>query len=269
MKVGIIGCAGRMGQMLVQEVLQTEGCELSGGVEEPGNTALGEDVAGYCGFSESGIVISDNPGALFEISDVIIDFSLPTATAKHMELAEIYGISLILGTTGHDDSDFSLIEKAAEKIVIVKAMNFSIGVNVILALTEKISGLLNEDYDIEVFEMHHKHKIDSPSGTAIALGEAAARGRSIQLDDVSIKGRRGITGTRKKGAIGFSSLRGGEVVGDHSIIFAGESERVELSHKADSRRIFSKGAVLAAQWATGQKPGLYSMLDVLGLKKDS
>jgi len=205
---------------------------------------------------------------LFEASDVIIDFSLPSATAKHIEFAKTHGTNLILGTTGHDDSDFSLIKKAADRIAIVKAMNFSIGVNVILALTEKASSLLNEDFDIEVFEMHHKHKIDSPSGTAIALGEAAARGRSVRLDDVLVKGRHGITGARKKGDIGFSSMRGGEVVGDHSIIFAGESERIELNHKAASRRIFSRGAILAARWVTVQKPGLYSMLDVLGLNKD-
>jgi 4-hydroxy-tetrahydrodipicolinate reductase len=267
MKIGIVGCAGRMGQILVQEVLKTKGCELAGGTEGSNNVALGADVATYSGLPECGMVISEDTETLFGASDVVIDFTLPALTAHHLELARTYNTSVILGTTGHNENEFELIEKAAKNVAIVKAMNFSIGVNALFALTEQLSTLLDDHFDVEIFEMHHRHKVDAPSGTAIALGEAAAKGRSVVLSDVSVSGRGGITGARKKGEIGFTSLRGGEVVGDHSVIFAGDSERIELTHKAASRGIFSKGAVFAALWTNGQSSGLYDMLDVLGFKK--
>ncbi|MBT3991233.1 MAG: 4-hydroxy-tetrahydrodipicolinate reductase [Rhodospirillaceae bacterium] len=266
MKIGIVGCAGRMGQMLVQEVTNTDGCELTGGTEGPGNPALGSDVAAHAGLSACGLEISEDAAALFAAADVIIDFTLPVATPHHLELAKTHNTALILGTTGHDADGLALIEAAAKDITIVKAMNFSIGVNVLFALTEQLSGILDDDYDIEIMEMHHKHKVDAPSGTAIGLGEAAAKGRGVKLDDVSARGRDGITGARNKGDIGFTSLRGGEVVGEHTVVYAGDSERVELVHKAASRGIFSKGAVRAASWTEGQAPGLYDMLDVLGFK---
>jgi 4-hydroxy-tetrahydrodipicolinate reductase len=266
MKIGIVGCAGRMGQMLVQEVSNTENYELAGGTEGPGNAALGSDLAAHAGLPASGLKISGDAAALFQAADVVIDFTLPAATPLHLELAQKHQTSLVLGTTGHDEDGLAAIEAAAKNVTIVKAMNFSIGVNVLFALTEQLSGILDDDYDIEIMEMHHKHKVDAPSGTAIGLGEAAARGRGVNLDDVSARGRDGITGARKQGDIGFTSLRGGEVVGEHSVIYAGENERVELVHKAASRGIFSKGAVRAAGWTEGQAPGLYDMLDVLGLK---
>jgi 4-hydroxy-tetrahydrodipicolinate reductase len=269
MKIGIVGCAGRMGRILVQEVAKTKGCQLAGGTEGPNNVALGEDVAVYAGLPECGVVISEDTEKLFRISDVVIDFTLPMLTAQHLKLAETYNTSVILGTTGHDENEFMSIEEAAKSVIIVKAMNFSIGVNALFALTEQLSSLLDDNFDVEIFEMHHRHKIDAPSGTAIALGEAAAKGRSVVLSDVSVRGRDGIAGARKKGNIGFTSLRGGEVVGDHSVIFAGDSERIELTHKAASRGIFSKGAVFAALWTRGQSPGLYDMLDVLGFTKDA
>lgn len=266
MKVGILGCAGRMGRMLVQEVLNDDACELVGGSEVSDSVSIGIDIAAYAGLPECGINISKLTGSLFAESDVVIDFTLPTATLLHLELAQANNTNLILGTTGHDDKGLHAIEKATENIAIVKAMNFSIGVNVLFALTEQLSSILGDDYDVEILEMHHKHKIDVPSGTAIGLGEAAAKGRGVNLDSVAARGRDGIVGARKKGEIGFASLRGGEVVGDHSIIFAGENERVELFHKASSRGIFSKGAVRAAHWVDGQTSGLYNMLDVLGLR---
>lgn len=264
MNIGVVGCAGRMGQMLVQEILGTDGCELSGGTEGPGNPALGKDVAAHAGLEACGLTISDDAAQLFQDSDVIIDFTLPVTTKTHLDLACQHNVKLILGTTGHEPAQIKEIQEAAQTATIVKAMNFSIGVNVLFALTEKLSGILDDDYDIEIVEMHHKHKVDAPSGTALGLGEAAAQGRGVELDQVSARGRDGITGARKTGDIGFTSLRGGDVVGDHSVVFAGEGERVELTHKAASRVIFSKGAVRAARWAADQPAGLYSMQDVLG-----
>jgi len=265
MKIGIVGCAGRMGQMLVQEVSNTDGCELAGGTEGPGNPALGKDVAGHAGLPDCGLTISEDAAALFAAADVIVDFTLPVATPLHLELAQKNNTSLVLGTTGHDADGMVAIEAAAKNVAIVKAMNFSIGVNVLFALTEQLSGILGDDYDIEIVEMHHKHKVDAPSGTAIGLGEAAAKGRGVALADVSDRGRDGITGARTKGNIGFTSLRGGDVVGEHTVVYAGESERIELVHKAASRGIFSKGAIRAGRWTEGQAPGLYNMMDVLGL----
>jgi 4-hydroxy-tetrahydrodipicolinate reductase len=269
MKIGIVGCAGRMGQILVQEVLKTKSCELAGGTEGSNDDSIGADVAAYAGLPECGMVISEDTETLFGASDVIIDFTLPALTARHLELAQRHGTCVVLGTTGHDKEQIGSIEKAAKNATIVKSMNFSIGINALFALTEQLSNLLDDHFDIEVFEMHHRHKVDAPSGTAIALGEAAAKGRSVVLSDVSVRGRDGITGARNKGAIGFTSLRGGEVIGDHSVIFAGDSERIELTHKAASRGIFSKGAVFAALWAGGQPPGLYDMLDVLGFTNET
>ncbi len=266
MKIGIIGCAGRMGQMLVKEVLATEGCELAGGTEGPGNSALGKDMAAHAGLEPCGLEITEDADVLFAGSDVIIDFTLPATTQNHLELAKQHQTALVLGTTGHEADGLAAIEASAQDITIVKAMNFSIGVNVLFALSEQLAATLDDDYDIEIVEMHHKHKVDAPSGTAIGLGEAAAKGRRVNLDDVAARGRDGITGERRKGDIGFTSLRGGEVVGEHSVIFAGGSERVELVHKAASRGIFSKGAVHAARWTEGQAAGLYDMLDVLGFK---
>ncbi len=266
MKIGIAGCAGRMGQMLVQEVLKTSGCVLAGGVEGSNSPAIGADVTGYFGFPESRLIISDASEHLFKVSDVVVDFTVPTATAQHLKFAQNNNTSLILGTTGHDQKELLEIEKTASRVVIVKAMNFSIGVNALFAVTEQLSSLLDDDFDIEILEMHHKHKVDAPSGTALALGEVAAKGKGVKLDDVAVRGRNGLIGERKKHEIGFASLRGGEVVGDHTVIFAGENERIELIHKASSRSIFSKGAIFAALWTKGQSPGLYNMLDVLGFK---
>jgi 4-hydroxy-tetrahydrodipicolinate reductase len=269
MKIGVVGCAGRMGKNLAKEIFKTKGCEFSGGTEGPKNAALGEDMGVHLGLPECGKIITEDTEGLFMASDVVIDFTSPKVTAKHLKFAQKHGTSVILGTTGHDENEYLFIKEAAENVAIVKAMNFSIGVNALFALTEQLSNLLDDNFDVEIFEMHHKHKVDAPSGTAIALGEAAAKGRSVDLSDVGVRGRDGITGARKKGEIGFTSLRGGEVVGDHSVIFAGENELIELTHKASSRGIFSKGAVFAALWTGGQLPGLYSMLDVLGFTKNS
>jgi 4-hydroxy-tetrahydrodipicolinate reductase len=254
-----------MGQMLVRQVAETAGTELAGGTELSGDAALGADVAVIAGLQAAGINITDDASAVIAAADVAIEFSLPAATAAHVELAAASGTPLVIGTTGHDGSQMGLIEAAAQKSAIVKAMNFSAGVNVLFALTERLAATLDEDFDIEIFEMHHKHKVDAPSGTAIGLGQAAARGRGVVLDDKAVRGRDGISEERQPGDIGFASLRGGDVVGEHSVVFAGAGERVELHHKAASRVIFAAGAVRAALWLEGKEPGLYDMLDVLGL----
>jgi 4-hydroxy-tetrahydrodipicolinate reductase len=264
MKIGILGCAGRMGQMLVRQVNETAGAELAGGAEAAGHPALGADIAATAGLEAISIAISDDAGAVIVAADVAIEFSLPAATAGHVKLAAASATPLVIGTTGHDEGQMDLIRAAAEQCAIVKAMNFSAGVNVLFALTERLAATLDEDFDIEIFEMHHQHKVDAPSGTALGLGQAAARGRGVDLDAKAVRGRDGISPERRPGDIGFASLRGGDVVGEHSVIFAGAGERVELHHKAASRVIFAAGAVRAALWLEGREPGLYDMLDVLG-----
>lgn len=253
-----------MGRMLIQEVLGTAGAELAGGVE-PSGPAVGQDLGTLVGAKPVRIAVGTDARALFTASDAVIDFTVPAATKAHAEFAAAAGKALIIGTTGLGDDVNGVIAAAAKKAVIVQAPNFSVGVNVLLALTEKLAGTLGADYDIDILEMHHRHKVDAPSGTALGLGAAAAKGRKVALKDVARTVRDGQVGARPSGEIGFATLRGGDVVGDHSVIFAGDGERVELTHKASSREIFAKGAVRAALWCAGKKPGLYSMRDVLGL----
>jgi len=265
MKIGIVGCAGRMGRILAAEVLSTEGSQLAGGTEQTGSEFIGQDVAELAGRDAAGIKVGDDAGALFQAADAVIDFTVPAATAAHAALAADTGRALIVGTTGLEDGHMAALDAAAEKAVIVQAANMSVGVNLLLGLTEQVAGALGEDYDIEIFEMHHRHKVDAPSGTALALGQAAAAGRGVELAKVSQRVRDGHTGARNPGDIGFATLRGGDVAGDHTVIFAGDGERVELTHKAGSRAVFARGAVRAALWTGGKAPGRYSMLDVLGL----
>ena len=264
MKIGIVGCAGRMGRMLIQEVLATPGAELAGGVE-PSGPAVGQDLGTLVGAKAVRIAVGSDIKALFAASDAVIDFTVPAATKMHAELAASMGKALVIGTTGLTDEVRAVIAAASKKSVIVQAPNMSVGVNVLLALTEKLAAALGPDYDIDILEMHHRHKVDAPSGTALGLGEAAAKGRKVALKDVAKHTRDGQVGARPVGEIGFATLRGGDVVGDHTVIFAANGERIEITHKASSREIFAKGAVRAALWAAGKKPGLYSMRDVLGL----
>lgn len=264
MKIGIVGAAGRMGRMLVAAVLNTEGAELAGGTEAEGHPDLDRDLAELAGHAAAGVALTSDPRALFEASDAVIDFTVPAATAAHAALAAETGTRLVIGTTGLEVQHQDAIERAAEKTAVVQSANFSVGVNVLLGLVEQAARILPEAYDIEVLEMHHRHKVDAPSGTALALGHAAAAGRDVNLDDVAQRVRDGITGERRAGDIGFATLRGGDVVGDHTVMYAGPGERIEITHKAASREIFAGGAVRAAMWATAQKPGLYNMKDVLG-----
>lgn len=262
LKIGIVGCAGRMGRMLVSEVLSTPGCALSGGTE-PAGPHVGTDIGLLVGPKPIGINVSTDAASLFAASDAVIDFTVPAATLHHASLAARTGKILVAGTTGLTPEMIDALKSAGQKTPVVFAPNFSIGVNVLFALTEKLSATLGAEYDIDILEMHHRHKRDAPSGTALGLGEAAARGRGVKLTDVARKSREGEIGARPSGEIGFATLRGGDVVGDHTVMFAADGERVELTHKASSRAVFAKGAVRAAMWAAGRAPGFYSMRDVL------
>jgi len=264
MKIGIVGAAGRMGRMLIAAVQAAEGAELAGGTEAADHPEMSRDLGELAGGEAAGVALTSDPRALFKAADAIIDFTVPTATAAHAVLAAENGTVLVIGTTGLDGEHQAAINVAGERAVIVQAANFSVGVNVLLGLVEKAASILPDVYDIEVLDMHHHHKVDAPSGTALALGEAAAAGRNVNLDDVACKSRDGIIGARPKGEIGFATLRGGDVVGDHTVMYAGPGERVEITHKAASREIFANGAVRAAMWGCSQQPGLYSMKDVLG-----
>jgi 4-hydroxy-tetrahydrodipicolinate reductase len=265
MKIGIVGCAGRMGRMLIQEVLRTPGAELAGGTEPAGGAAVGQDLGTLVGAKPARIAVGTDTKALFAASDAVIDFTVPAATKVHAELAGLLGKALIVGTTGLSDEVRATIAAAAKKTAIVQAPNMSVGVNVLLALTEKLAATLGTDYDIDILEMHHRHKVDAPSGTALGLGEAAAQGRKVALKDVARTTRDGQVGARPVGEIGFATLRGGDVIGDHTVVFAADGERIEITHKASSREIFAKGAVRAAMWCKARPSGLYSMRDVLGL----
>lgn len=265
MRIGIVGGSGRMGQMLIREVLGTKGATLSGATERPGSAAIGRDLGTLIGTDPIGVALTDDPATLFANSDTVIDFTVPAATIIHAALAAQHGTALIVGTTGLSPEDHAGLTEAAAKAPLVVAANFSLGVTLLAGLVRKVAATLGPDWDIEIVEMHHRHKVDAPSGTALALGHAAAAGRGVDLADVKDAVRDGHTGARTVGDIGFATLRGGDVVGDHTVIFATEAERLELSHKAGSRTIFARGAVRAALWAAGRTPGLYSMDDVLGL----
>ncbi len=264
MKIGIVGCAGRMGRTLVAEVEATDGAVLGGGSEQANSPFIGEDIALLAGLPAAGIMVGPDAAGLFAVCDAVIDFTAAAAAPVHAALAAKFGKVLVIGTTGLDGAQQQAVETAAAKTAIVQAANMSVGVNLLLGLTRQVSAILGDDYDIEIVEMHHRHKVDAPSGTALALGRAAADGRAVALDDKAQRSRDGLVGARRAGDIGFATLRGGDVVGDHTVVFAADGERIELSHKASSRGVFAKGAVRAALWAGGKPPGLYSMTDVLG-----
>ncbi|NQW02017.1 MAG: 4-hydroxy-tetrahydrodipicolinate reductase [Rhodospirillales bacterium] len=264
MKIGIVGCGGRMGRMLIKQVLDHPACTLAGASEAPGNGALGQDPGVLVGSPATGLVIGDDAKALFQVSDGVIDFTAPQVTLAHAALAAETRTALIVGTTGFDAAAQAALAAFAARTVIFQAANFSIGVNLLLGLSEQVGRLLGNEYDAEILEMHHKHKVDAPSGTALALGRAVASGRGVDLDAVAERVRDGITGARTPGDIGFATLRGGAVIGDHTVMFAADGERIELTHKASDRSIYSSGAVRAALWCQGRDPGFYGMRDLLG-----
>jgi len=265
MKIAVMGVAGRMGQELVRAIHEAEGCELAGASERPDSPAIGTDAGTLAGLGPIGVPVTADALDVIAKSDGILDFTSPKATVEFAGLAANARIVHVIGTTGLSDADEVQIKAAARHAPIVKAGNMSLGVNLLAAVTRRVAEALDEDFDIEIVEMHHRAKVDAPSGTALMLADAAAQGRGVDLNAQAIKARDGITGPRPRGGIGMASLRGGTVVGDHRVIFAGAGERIELAHFAADRGIFARGAVKAALWGRGKAPGLYSMSDVLGL----
>ena len=265
MKIAIVGAAGRMGQMLIRQIARTEGCSLSGASETASSKAIGRDAGEIAGVEANGVKITADSAAAIGAANVVIDFTVPAATVAHAKIAADKGVSVVIGTTGLDPEQTAAIHECAKRVPILWAANMSMGINVLMALVEKTASLLDPSYDIEVLEMHHRHKIDAPSGTALALGRSAAAGRKVKLEEVWRKTRDGHTGARPSGEIGFATLRGGEEVGVHTVMFAAAGERLELSHRAFSRETYASGAVRSALWLKGKKPGLYGMKDVLGL----
>jgi len=264
LKIGIVGAAGRMGRALIRASHAADGCRVIGGTETAGAPDLGQDLGTLAGVEPLGVTLTDDPLTLAANVDALLDFTSPASSVEFAGLAANGRIVHVIGTTGFSAADDAAIGRAANHATIIKAGNMSLGVNLAVALTKKIAEALDPDYDIEVVEMHHRNKVDAPSGTALMLGQAAADGRGVELDTHAVKSRDGHTGARREGTIGFSTLRGGDVVGDHTVIFAGSGERIEISHKASDRAIFARGAVKAAQWGFGKGPGLFSMADVLG-----
>ncbi|MFW8607402.1 MULTISPECIES: 4-hydroxy-tetrahydrodipicolinate reductase [Rhizobium] len=266
MKLVVVGAAGRMGQTLIRLIHSIEGVRLHAAVERAGSPFVGKDAGEIAGLGPTGVIIGDDPLNAFLDAEGVLDFTSPAATVEFSGLAAQARIVHVIGTTGCLPDDNARIAAAARHARIVKSGNMSLGVNLLSVLAEQAARALDpDDWDIEILEMHHKHKVDAPSGTALLFGEAAAKGRSIDLASKSVRVRDGHTGAREAGTIGFATLRGGSVIGEHSVLFAGEGEIVTLSHSAADRSIFARGAIKAALWARDKKPGLYSMLDVLGL----
>lgn len=263
MRLIVAGAGGRMGRTLVKAIAETKGLALAGAIEDARSPLLGHDSGVLAGLPANGIALVADIKPLLANADGIIDFTTPKASVLLAALAG--GKVHVLGTTGLLPEDEAKIKAAAKNAVIVKSGNMSLGINLLAALTKRVAKTLGDDFDIEILEMHHNKKVDAPSGTALMLGRAAAQGRGVDLDKHAVKSRDGHTGARKPGDIGFATLRGGTVTGEHSVIFAGTAERIELVHKAEDRMIFARGALHAALWARGKTPGLYSMTDVLGL----
>lgn len=267
LQIGLQGAAGRMGRALTRIIHGSEGAVLAGGLEHPDSPHLGRDLGELAGIGPIGVTVGQDADALFAAADAVIDFSTPALTAPSAARAASHGTAYIVGTSGIGAEDIAALRTAGERTVVVQGYNMSLGVNLVAALVRQVAAALGEEFDIEIVEMHHRMKVDAPSGTAILFGEAAAEGRGVALADVRDSGRDGITGARVPGHIGFAALRGGNVVGEHTVIFAGEDERIELTHKAGNRDIFARGALRAALWSAQQPPGFYTMADVLGLAR--
>lgn len=261
----VTGASGRMGQMLIKTIQESDAARLVGALERPGHDWVGRDVGAAMGGSELGLIVTDDPLEAFAKAQAVIDFTSPDASVAFAGLAAQARAVHVIGTTGFEDRHFAAFTAAAHHTPIVRAGNMSLGVNLLTQLTKKVAAALDDDFDIEVIEAHHNMKVDAPSGTALMLGEAAAEGRGVNLSDVRDSGRDGITGARKRGDIGFTAIRGGDIVGEHDVLFAAAGERIVIRHMATDRRVFSRGALKAALWAQGKAPGEYDMLDVLGL----
>ena len=262
----VAGAAGRMGRTLVRTIHEAPGVKVLGALERTGAPEIGSDAGELAGIGRIGVQVTDDALALFAKADGILDFTSPGATVTFSELAAQARIVHVVGTTGMTAADDERLRAAARHAVIVHSGNMSLGVNLLASLVRQAAKALDADFDIEIMEMHHRHKVDAPSGTALLLGKSAAAGRGVALNDNSVRGRDGQTGARRRGAIGFAALRGGSIVGEHTVYFSGDGEQLELTHRAFDRSIFARGAVKAALWGRDQKPGLYSMADVLGLQ---
>lgn len=261
----VTGASGRMGQMLINTVLHSDKARLVGVVERSGHDWIGQDIGSAMGMAPVGLSVTDDPLSVFATAQAILDFTAPAATVEFAALAAQTRAVHVIGTTGLGDDDLKKLNAASRHAVIVRAGNMSLGVNLLAKLTEMVAAALDDDFDIEIVEAHHNKKVDAPSGTAMMLGEAAAKGRQVDLAEVSDRGRDGVTGARKRGDIGFASLRGGDIVGEHDVLFAGAGERIILRHVATDRGLFAKGALKAALWGLDKRPGEYDMFDVLDL----
>ncbi|MEN8236784.1 MAG: 4-hydroxy-tetrahydrodipicolinate reductase [Pseudomonadota bacterium] len=260
-KIGVTGCTGRMGRMIIQQVMACKSCQFVGGTVNPKSGTIGRDIGEILGIGRLGLPAQATPDDMFQAADVVVDFTIPCATVNHARLAKKFKTPLVVGTTGLAKGQREDLMSTAREVPVLYSPNMSLGITLLISLVEQAAKALDPSFDIEVFDLHHRHKVDAPSGTAIALGQAAASGRKVSLEGNAMRCR---TGRRQIGEIGFASLRGGEVIGDSKVIFAGDYEVLELSHRALSREIFASGALKAALWIVQQEPGGYTMKDVLG-----
>ncbi len=265
-RIAVMGAAGRMGKILIEAVQQAPGATLSAAVDRPGSTLMGADVGELAGFGRLGLSLVGDLHVVVEQFDVLIDFTHPSVTLKNLEVCRQAGKAMVIGTTGFSVAEKLLLEQAAKDIPIVFAANYSVGVNLCLKLLDTAARVLGDEVDIEIIEAHHRHKVDAPSGTALRMGEVVANALGRDLQKVAVYGREGQTGARARETIGFATVRAGDIVGDHTVLFAADGERVEITHKASSRMTFAKGAVRSALWLDGRAAGLYDMQDVLGLR---
>lgn len=265
-RIAVTGAAGRMGKTLIEAVANAEGAELAAAIERPESSLVGADAGELAGIGSNGIAVVADIAAVVDQFDVLIDFTAPAATVRNVEVCRAAGRKLVIGTTGCTKDELASIHGATQSVAICMAANFSVGVNLCFKLTDLATRVLGDEVDIEIYEAHHRHKVDAPSGTALRLGQVVADALERDLDEVAVYGRQGQTGARDRQTIGFATVRGGDIVGDHTVMYAADGERVEITHKASSRMSFARGAVRAAKWLTARDQGLFDMQDVLGLR---
>lgn len=261
----VAGASGRMGRMLVEAILNADDCTLTGALDVPGSPALGTDPAAFLG-KDSGVRITADLAQGLQGADCLIDFTRPEGTLAHLKVCEQLGVKLVIGTTGFTDAQKTEIADAAQRVAVVMAPNMSVGVNVTLKLLQMAAKAMSTGYDIEIIEAHHRHKVDAPSGTALKMGEVIAEALGRDLKDCAVYAREGVTGERDPSSIGFATIRGGDIVGDHTVLFAGTGERIEVTHKSSSRVTYAQGSLRAVRYLSGQPAGLFDMFDVLGLR---
>lgn len=265
-RIAVVGAGGRMGKTLIEAVSQAEGMCLGAATERPGSSLIGTDAGELAAVGRLDVAVAESLASVVDDFDVMIDFTAPAATMEHLTICRGSGKRMVIGTTGLDDGQKALLREASSEMGIIFAPNMSVGVNLCFKLLDIAARVMGDDVDIEVIEAHHRHKVDAPSGTALRMGEVVANALGRDLNECAVYGREGITGERERKSIGFETIRAGDIVGDHTVMFAALGERVEITHKASSRMTFAKGAVRAAGWVMEQRDGLYDMQDVLGLR---